>query len=61
MDRKTMKVVDVAWNGTTYICIQHFDQHVNPFYLYRVVGRHRTLLKKYADMKSVMYHIFCVI
>jgi hypothetical protein len=56
-----MKVVDVAWNGTTYICIQHFDQHVNPFYLYRVVGRHRTLLKKYADMKSVMYHIFCVI
>lgn len=54
------KVAEIQLNGFKVICIQDGNK-TNPFRVYRVWwdgGRHRKLLVKYADMKSVLWYLY---
>lgn len=52
--------MEVSVSGKTYVCIEHLDGRVNPFWLYREwwdQGKHRKLIVKYGDAVSVLYHL----
>ncbi len=66
MERKTHKLMDINDNGKHLVCIYNTADTVNPYRLYEVYWHYsdhgtrerRKQIAKYADMKSVLFHVY---
>ena len=51
---KTHKCMTIDTGCLTFECIHHHDDKTNPFWLYYTDGKHRRLVDKFGDRKSVL-------
>lgn len=57
---KTRKIMEMEFNGSTYVCIHDMETKRNPYKLYKKWydrGWHRTKITEYTDFDSILFHL----